>query len=403
MKDSGEAKVSVEVVPRVSGTGFRAADLQLEVRGTNLEKLDGIANGIIARMKSAGGYADIDSTYETGKPELNVTVDRDRANDLGVNPIEVATAVRALIGGADVVKFRAEGERIDVSVRFEHGYRASPNAIGFVPMRTARGELLSLENFGRVSPVLGPIQIDRYGRSRQITIFANLQRDQKVLGQAIGELGTFAKEVGMPPGYTFDFTGQAHTMRESFAHLLFALGLAIVMVYMVLAAQFESFIHPFTIMLSLPLSVIGALGALVLFDMTMSIFTMIGLILLMGLVTKNGILLVDYTNTLRGRGLLRDEAVRKAGPVRLRPILMTTFAMVFGMLPIAAGTGAGSESRAPMAVAVIGGLIVSTMLTLVVVPVVYTLVDDLVHPGRWRVVRWLRTRGRGRAGQGEDA
>jgi HAE1 family hydrophobic/amphiphilic exporter-1 len=182
-------------------------------------------------------------------------------------------------------------------------------------------------------------------------------------------------------------------MEESFFYLLQALALAIVIIYMVLAAQFESFVHPFTIMLALPLSVVGAIGALVMADLTMNIYTLIGIILLMGLVTKNGILLVDYTNTLRTRdGMDRDAAVLKAGPVRLRPILMTTFALIFGMLPLAFGTGAGSETRQPMAMAVIGGLVTSTLLTLIVVPVVYTLVDDATHPQRWRVVQWARNR-----------
>ncbi|MEZ5993701.1 MAG: efflux RND transporter permease subunit [Planctomycetota bacterium] len=189
----------------------------------------------------------------------------------------------------------------------------------------------------------------------------------------------------LPSGYSYSYAGMAETMGESFRNLLFALGLAVLIVYMVLASQFESFVHPFTIMLSLPLSLVGAFGALVVFDMTLSIFTMIGLIMLMGLVTKNAILLIDYTITLRKRdGLSRDEALLTAGPVRLRPILMTTLAMVFGMFPIAFGSGAGSESRAPMAMAVIGGLTTSTVLTLLVVPAVYSILDDIRLPGTRR-------------------
>jgi HAE1 family hydrophobic/amphiphilic exporter-1 len=178
-------------------------------------------------------------------------------------------------------------------------------------------------------------------------------------------------------------------MGDAFKYFIFTLFLSVVMVYMVLAAQFESFIHPFTIMLSVPLSIIGAIGALVWMNMTMNIFTMIGVVMLMGLVTKNGILLVDFTNLLRERDKMEcREAILKASPIRLRPILMTTCAMIFGMLPISLSTGAGSESRAPMATAVIGGLITSTVLTLVVVPVVYTLLDDLRHPKKWWILRW---------------
>lgn len=391
LSDIREAKVSVEIVPRVSGGGRRWADVQLELRGTDLARLEGIAADVMDRMRAAGGYVDLDTTYEKGKPELNVYVKRDRAADLGVHPLAVASTVKALVGGDDVSKFRAEGDRYDVSVRLEARDRDRPGEIPLLSVRNARGDLIRLENVARVEESGGAVQIDRYNRARVITVLANLQRDKKVLGEAVAELSGFIRDLGMPPGYSFGFAGQADTMRESFSALLFALGLAVLMIYMVLASQFESFIHPFTIMLSLPLSVVGALGALVAGHMTMSIFTMIGIIMLMGLVTKNAILLVDFTNVLRRRdGMARDAALLKAGPIRLRPILMTTFAMIFGMLPIALGTGAGAESRAPMAVAVIGGLTTSTLLTLVVVPVVYSLLDDLGRPGEWRLVRRWR-------------
>lgn len=217
----------------------------------------------------------------------------------------------------------------------------------------------------------------------------NLEREKKVLGEAVAELTEYLQTLDFPDGYTFGFTGQAQEMGDAFKYFIFTLFLSVVMVYMVLAAQFESFIHPFTIMLSVPLSIIGAIGALVWMNMTMNIFTMIGVVMLMGLVTKNGILLVDFTNLLRERDKMEcREAILKASPIRLRPILMTTCAMIFGMLPISLSTGAGSESRAPMATAVIGGLITSTVLTLVVVPVVYTLLDDLRHPKKWWILRW---------------
>jgi HAE1 family hydrophobic/amphiphilic exporter-1 len=198
------------------------------------------------------------------------------------------------------------------------------------------------------------------------------------LGTAVEDVNAIAARTRLPEGFVVDFEGFAEVMGESFRNLAFALFLAVILIYMVLASQFGNFVHPFTIMLSLPMSVIGAIGALLLSGYTLSIFAMIGIIMLMGLVTKNAILLVDYTITLRQRdGLERNEALLRAGPVRLRPILMTTSAMVFGMLPIALGLGSGGTQRAPMAVTVIGGLITSTLLTLVLVPVVYTLMDDL--------------------------
>jgi HAE1 family hydrophobic/amphiphilic exporter-1 len=305
----------------------------------------------------------------------------------------VATTVRALVGGADVTKFRAEGDRFDIAVRLLEPFRSRPQDIEQLSVRGAGGQLVRLSNVAQAEVRTGPVQIDRYARTRQITVMANLQRDQKVLGEATAELSRMIEGLDLPPGYSFGFAGQAQTMGESFASLLFAVFLAVVIIYMVLGSQFESFMHPLTIMFSLPLSLVGALGALVATGRTMNIFTMIGIIMLFGLVTKNAILLIDFANQLREKdGLDREAALLEAGPTRLRPILMTTLAMIFGMLPIAVGTGEGAESRAPMAIAVIGGLTTSTLLTLVVVPAIYTVLDDLRRPGEWRVVRWLRSR-----------
>ena len=379
------ARISVEAVPRVSGGGRRNNDIQLELRGRDLDRLEVLAGTVLQRLRASPGYADLDSSYEKNKPEVNIYVKRDRAADLGVNPRAIAATVRALIGGERIGKFKAEGERYDISVRLLEPYRSQPEDVERLTIRSHKGDLINLRNVATVRAEAGPVQIDRYNRTRQITVLANLDRSQKVLGQAAAELTGVVQALALPPGYTYAFAGEADIMAESFGYLFFALFLALVMIYMVLAAQFESFVHPFTIMLSVPLSLIGALGALLLAHMTINIFTLIGVIMLMGLVTKNGILLVDYTNTLRRRdGLQRDAALLRAGPTRLRPILMTTFAMIFGMLPIALF---GSETRAPMAVTVIGGLATSTLLTLVVVPVVYTLLDDLAHPRQWRIFR----------------
>jgi hydrophobic/amphiphilic exporter-1 (mainly G- bacteria), HAE1 family len=202
--------------------------------------------------------------------------------------------------------------------------------------------------------------------------------ENKPLGQAKTELDSIAAKI-LPSGYSGMYKGMADVMGESFFYLMFAIILGAVLAYMILAAQFESFVHPVTVLLSMPLSFVGAFGALFITGNTINLFSLIGLILLMGLVKKNAILLVDYTNTLRAGGMGRREAILSAGPVRLRPILMTTFAIVFGMLPIALGIGEGSETRAPMAIATIGGLLTSLLLTLVVVPVVYDLFDELQY------------------------
>jgi len=245
-----------------------------------------------------------------------------------------------------------------------------------VKVRSLTGQLVTLSNVADISPGTGPGKIERQNRQRQITVYANLKG--LALGQATAAIEKIAKEK-IPETMTSDWAGMADVMKESFGYLISALLLAIIIVYLVLAAQFESFLQPFTIMLSLPLSMVGAMGAIALTHSRINIMTAIGIILLMGLVTKNAILLVDYTNTLRRQGLPRKDALLKAGAVRLRPILMTTAAMIFGMVPVAVGLSEGGELRAPMAIAVIGGLITSTLLTLVVVPVAYTIIDALAE------------------------
>lgn len=388
--DITDARVSVEIVPRFSGGGRKFADVQMEIRGPDLAVLDGISQTVIQKMKSSKGYVDIDTSYEKNKPEANFYIDRDAAADAGVSSQDLASTIMALIGGVDVAKFRADGNRYDISVRLDAPFRNATEGLPFLTIRTNKNELVHLQNISTMKIETGPVQIDRYNRSRQITVLANLERDKKVLGEAVQELDGVIAGIGLPPGYTVGFIGMADTMAEGFSSLLLALFLSVAFIYMVLAAQFESLIHPFTIMLSIPLSITGAIASLLLADMTVSIFTMIGIIMLMGLVTKNGILLVDYINTLRRRdGMERNDAVIHAGPVRLRPIIMTSLAIIFGMLPIALGRGEGSESRAPMAVAVIGGLAVSTLLTLVVVPVAYTLLDDLGN-----ILLWVLRRGK---------
>ena len=242
-----------------------------------------------------------------------------------------------------------------------------------ISVRARDGKLVELANVVKVEEGTGPSVINRADRQRAITVFASLEG--KTLGQAKDELDAIAGRI-LPADYVPKYYGMADTMKESFGFLLFALLLGVIMAYMILAAQFESFVHPITVLLSLPLSFVGAFGALFITGKTLNIFSFIGLILLMGLVKKNAILLVDYTNVLRERGMSRREAILQAGPVRMRPILMTTFAMVFGMLPIALGVGEGAETRAPMGISVIGGLLTSLFLTLVVVPAAYDLFDD---------------------------
>jgi HAE1 family hydrophobic/amphiphilic exporter-1 len=367
---------TAEMVSLIGG-GMRRVPLQYSIRGRDLKDLETYTQEIISKFSQLPGIVDIDTTLEVGKPEVRVFIDRDKAADLGVDVATVAETVNFLIGGeVDVTKFKDEtrGRRYDVRARLFPEGRTDPEDVGKLYVRSKDGRLVELSNIVRVQEAGGPSIINRVDRQRAITLFANLEG--KPLGQDKAELNDISARV-LPPGYSGAYKGEAEIMEESFVYLVFALVLGIIIAYMVLASQFESFIHPFTILLSMPLSFIGAFGGLFITGKTINIFSLIGIVLLMGLVKKNAILLVDYTNTLRASGLERREAILRAGPVRLRPILMTTFAMIFGMMPIALGIGEGAETRSPMAIATIGGLLSSLFLTLVVVPAVYDLLDDL--------------------------
>lgn len=373
-----DIKTSIEPVPAISGGGKKNAIVQLDVKGSELHQIDQIANQIVHELENTPGYVDIDSSYEKGKPEIEIHIKREEATALGISPALIAQEIKSLIGGANISKFRAEGDRYNISVRLSEEYRNKTEDILKLSVRNPRGDLIKLDNLVEIASKQGPVQIDRYNRYKIISIFSNLQEGKKVLGDAINDISAIISRIQMPLGYSASFSGNAESMKESFQNLIFALLLAVVVVYMVLASQFESFLQPLIIMLSLPFSIIGALSILVITDMTLSIFTIIGIIMLLGLVTKNAILLVDYVNTLKLRdGKGTQEAILIAGPTRLRPILMTTLAMVFGMLPIALSDGPGSESRAPMAMAIIGGLMTSMLLTLIIVPVVYSITDEI--------------------------
>ena len=371
-------KVSAEDISVVGG-GQRQVPIQFSVRGQDLDALQIYARQISAEFSKLPGIVDVDTSLEVGKPEFKVYIDRDRAASLGVDAATIAEAVNLLVSGElDVGRFKdeAKGKRYDIRVRLNPEDRNSAGSLERITVRARDGKLIELANVVSIEEGSGPSVINRVDRQRAVTIFANLEN--KPLGQAQAELEAITARV-LPPDYLTKSLGMADVMKESFVYLLFALLLGIVMAYMILASQFESFVHPITVLLSMPLSFIGAFGALFLTGKTLNIFSLIGLILLMGLVKKNAILLVDYTNVLRGRGLSRREAILQAGPVRMRPILMTTFAMIFGMLPIALAVGEGAETRAPMGIAVIGGLLTSLVLTLVVVPAAYDIFDEWIE------------------------
>lgn len=358
--------------------------IQMSIRGEDREQLMKLTHQVQEILYATPGAADIDNTLEEGKPEIQISIDRQAANDLGLDVLSISQSIRSLVEGEVVTQYKDGDQDYDVRIRLDEAYRNSEEAIGQIMVASTKeipGIKTLLIPVSRVATFTHGSAIgeySRYDRLPEVRVNAN---------PAYGSFpGTVTQEVEarvdslieLPPGYFIGPVGDQEMMVESFTNILKALGLAVIFIYLLLASQYESFWDPLSIMLSLPLSLIGAIVALWAWGSSINIMTLVGIVMLMGLVTKNAILLIDFVKQQREAGLDRTEAILQAGPIRLRPILMTTFATVFGMLPLALGWGAGGELRAPMARAVIGGMLSSTLLTLVVVPVVYTLVDDFV-------------------------
>ncbi|MBE0597992.1 MAG: efflux RND transporter permease subunit [Desulfuromonadales bacterium] len=373
------------------GGGQRNEAIQLVLQGPDIAVLDNLSRELMAGLEADPSYSGVTRDLEIGKPEVRVRIDREKAAEAGISVQDIATAVGALVGGVEVATFREGGKSYDVRLRLQAEQRQLPGDVQRLYLRSGSGELLDLSGFVTLEEGVGPSVINRLDRQRSATIYANLEGG-KLLGTAMPEVRAMASSL-LPEGYATKFAGQAETFGETGRYVLFAFLLATLLTYMVLAAQFESFSQPFAIMMGLPLSFIGAFGLLLLLGNTLNLFSMIGLVLLIGLATKNGILLIDYTNQLRQRGLPLNEALVEAGATRLRPILMTAISTVAGVLPVALGLGEGSESRQPMAVAIAGGMLSSTFLTLAVTPVIYSYLDQF---SRWhlftRVKGWLMAR-----------
>jgi HAE1 family hydrophobic/amphiphilic exporter-1 len=365
---------AVEEMPLFHFPGARNAQIMYAIRGPDIDQLQLFAQQLTARMHDAGGFADLTTSYETGKPEVSLEIARERAGDLAVPAMQIARTISALVAGIKVTTFEELGERYDVRVQVRPEYRDDASKLGLLQVRAPSGALIPLGNLVSVHVGSGPMQIDRDSRTRAITVLGNL--DGKAAGVADEEVVQFGRELGIHGEYELEAVGPTQRLRETIAAIGFAFLVALIAMYMILAAQFNSFIHPFTIMLSAPLSFIGAFAALALSGISLDLMGQIAFLMLMGVVMKNGILLVDYTSTLRSRGRSLYEAAMEAGCTRMRPVLMTTVSTICGMLPVALSTGDGSEWRAPMGIISIGGLATSTFLTLLVVPVVYTLFDD---------------------------
>ena len=353
--------------------------INVYVRGDDLAALQRISDEIERRVRAIPGAVDVSSNLESGQPEVVARIDRAMAADLGFTVGSVAAQLRSMVEGIVPSKLRDGDREHDIRVRLAPEYRNDTAAILRTPLYSPTGAAVRTGDVVRFAPAVGPSNIDREQRRRQAKIGIDLASGY-ALGEVTAAVEAAIRPIGMPPTFEWGFAGDVELMQESAAAMGLAMILAVAFIYIVLASQFESFLEPFIIMLSLPLAVVGALLLLLATGNNLGMPAMIGVVMLMGLVTKNAILLVDYTNQLRREeGLATREALQKAGPVRLRPIVMTTVAMILGMMPSAFGGGDGSEFRAPISIATIGGLITSTLLTLVVIPVSYLLLDRMVQ------------------------
>jgi HAE1 family hydrophobic/amphiphilic exporter-1 len=374
-----EQVADIRVVLRDQSTeGFtaqRGDPIDFAIQG-DWRRLPDYARKIMQEMTRSGVVADIDSDYRAEMPEVQIYPDRDKLALVNVSMAHLANSLSLHIGGQRIAKYTEGGRRYDVRMRLQLQQRASPSQLEPLLLRTGEGRLVPLADLARIDIVSTLPIINRYNHQRKIEITASPAPGISQ-GEAIARCQQIAQQILPPQEFTVVDLGNAQAMRETINSLVFALIMGVIIAYMILGVQFNSFIHPLTVLMAMPFAVTGALVTLWLTGDTLNMMSMIGLILLMGLVKKNSIILVDYTNQLRENGLGIQEAVLKACPIRLRPILMTSVATVAGAVPAAIGWGPGAETRAPMARGIIGGIVLSTLITLVLVPVFYVLIERL--------------------------
>jgi multidrug efflux pump len=382
----------IQAFPYSPGALGFSQPVQFVVQNPDIARLAQAMDTLVPQARAIKGLTNIDTDLRFNKPELRVTFDRDRAEDLGVPVRDVAAALQTFLGGRRVSTFTRNDKLYYVMVQLDPGHRNTPSDMSGIYLRGRGGQLVQLGALAKVDEGVGPRQINHFNRVPSFTLSASLI-PPFAQGEALDSLDRLARRV-LPPGSTTALAGDSREFRESGGALYFAFGVALLVVFMVLAAQFESMLHPFTVLLAVPLAVTGALATLMLAALlhkagaTINLYSEIGMILLIGLVSKNSILLVEYTNQLKAKGLDTIAAVIEAGRIRLRPILMTSVATIMGAVPVAWGVGAGSAARKPLGYAIVGGIFFSTVLTLFVVPVAYTLLDRL----RARAPRAVRER-----------
>lgn len=367
------AKFTVQIAD--DNGGHTGSPISVRIRGDDLQVLKELGDLVASEVKAVQGTRNVTSSLEDARPELQVLVDRQRAGQYGVTAGQILGAVRTAFDGQVVTRVKTGKDEIDVRLMYPESYRMNINNVKNTMITSPSGARVALGDVASVEVKKAPITITRYNQSRLVEI--NTELVGRDLGSVNGDIQERLNTIKLPPGYTMELGGQAKDMAESFGDMGLAVLLAVVLVYMVMAAQFESLFYPFVIMFSIPPTIIGVAAGLLLTGYNLSVPAIIGYIMLVGIVVNNAIVLIDYVNTLRKRGLNRDEAIRQAGPVRLRPILMTTLSTVLALLPLAFGSGDGAEGQGPLAVVVAFGLTFSTIITLVLIPVVYTIFDDL--------------------------
>jgi HAE1 family hydrophobic/amphiphilic exporter-1 len=385
LTDYPDLRATVQEAAIIQASGFREVDIDLNLIGPDMDQLQVYSERIADWLRTQSGYVDVDTSLSLRKPELRIRPDRERLSDLGVSLQSVSATVNVLVGGVPVSKYKERDEQYDVWLRADARGRADRESIGRmgVPAANAPGGVALLESVVRLESALGPNTIDRFSRQRQVVVSANLQG--KGMSQAVEDLNNHLKEINLPPEYHYEFIGRAKMLAESNSNFVLGFLLAFLFMYMILAAQFESLVHPISILAALPLTIPFAVLSLIFLRTSLDIFAMLGLFMLFGIVKKNGILQIDYTNQLRAGGLARDEAILEANRARLRPILMTTVMLVAAMIPMALGGGPGAGSRASMAKVILGGQSLSLLLTLLLTPVCYSLFDGL-GAWLWRVL-----------------
>ncbi|HYU40908.1 MAG TPA: efflux RND transporter permease subunit, partial [Vicinamibacteria bacterium] len=364
------------MIPSALGGGENFFPIRALILGPEFSQVVRLSKEAAARIRRIPGLTDVDTSISVNSPELEVKIDRQRASDLGVRASDVGNAVRLMIAGQDQISTYKEGdEQYDVTLQLLPEQQKNPEILARLAIPSSKVGQVRLDNIASIERGVGPARIERYNRQFQAQIFAN-NAPGFPLDAAARAAADEIRKAGLPPGYGFKFTGSVKILDETTRNLIIAFLLASIFMYMVLAAQFDSFLHPFTIMLSLPLAIPFALFSLWITGRTLNLWSSLGVLLLLGIVKKNGILQVDYTNKLREEGMTLREAILQANHVRLRPILMTTFAIVAGLIPTALGIGAGSAQRSAVAVTIIGGQMLCLLPTLLITPVAYSLLAE---------------------------